>query len=292
MNGGGNYYGLVAGFREYTPETDNRGFDARAIVEEIREQLSKPDRRILKLFYCWYDVINIVNMRAGRTQFSDLGNFTREELAAGLENGAGPENEGTLPVWISNVLDAYRDPENTDYEGVDTSVRFERALIEAYYAECEKSGNRFLREWYAFDRNLRNVIAAYTAREKDLPVADSLIGSGDIVRLLARSAAADFGLRGELDYIDRLLAALDDEADIIEKERAIDLIRWEEAGELARFDYFNMNAILCYLVRVNIIHRWIALDPETGREMVRRLLSSMSVADRLRGSQRRRRDNE
>lgn len=278
----GNYYALVAGLREYTPETDNRGFDARAIVEEIREQLSKPDRRILKLFYDWYDVINIVNMRAGRTQFSDLGNFTREELAAGLENGLGNDDGAALPAWISAVLDAYRDPENTDYDSVDTSVRFERALIEAYYAECDKSGNRFLREWYAFDRNLRNIIAAYTARGKDLPVGDSVVGSDDVARALTRSAAADFGLRGEVDYIDRLLTALGDEADIIEKERAIDLIRWQQAGELARFDYFNMNAILCYLVRVNIIHRWMALDPETGRRMVRRLLDAMSIADRLR----------
>lgn len=277
MFAGRNYYGLVAGLREYTPVTDNRGFDARTIIGDIRAELSKADRRILKLFYDWYDVINLVNMRAGRSHFSDLGNFTREELAAGLEN------RGELPVWMSKVLDAYRNPENTDYDDVDTSVRFERALIEAYYAECEKSGNRFLKEWYRFDRNLRNIIAAYTARGKDEPVADSLVGSGDIVRSLTRSAAADFGLRGELEYIDRLLTALSDEPNIIEKERAIDLIRWEEAGELARFDYFNMNTILCYLVRVNIIHRWIALDPETGREMVRRLLASMSVADRLRG---------
>ena len=279
MFGSKQYYGLVAGLREYALEADKKGFDAKSIVEEVRGELSKGDARVLELFYGWYDIANIVSIRAGRSQFNELGNFTREQLGAELER------PGDLPAWMAKVVDAYRDPENADYEDVDTSQRFERALFEAYYAQCARSKNRFMREWNRFDRNLRNVIAAYTARSKDMPAVDSLVGSDDIVLSLTRSSAADWGLKGELDYVDNLLGALGDQANILEKERTIDLIRWDKADELTEFDDFNTDVVLAYLAKVNIIQRWMSLDPETGRRMYEKLLASMSADDKIRGRQ-------
>ena len=42
-----NYYSLVAGLKEYALEADNKGFDAREIIETIRCELSSGDRRTL-----------------------------------------------------------------------------------------------------------------------------------------------------------------------------------------------------------------------------------------------------
>lgn len=96
-----------------------------------------------------------------------------------------------------------------------------------------------------------------------------------MVEQLERSSAADFGLRGELPYIDAVIAAVNDEANLVEKEHKIDLIRWNEAAELATFDYFDVNAILSYLVRINIVARWTLLDAARGREMFARLLAEL-----------------
>ena len=101
------------------------------------------------------------------------------------------------------------------------------------------------------------------------------MGGGDVAEQLQRSSAADFGLRGELPFIDSVIAAMNDEANLMEKERKIDLVRWEEASELATFDYFNINAILSYLVRINIVARWARLDAARGREMFNRLLAEL-----------------
>ena len=157
----------------------------------------------------------------------------------------------------------------------------ERGRMEQLYSLCAASSCDFLREWARFDRNLRNVIAAHTARAKGRPVADSLLSiEGDEIPLsLAKSTAADFNLRGELDYIDRLLAALGDVASVVEKERTIDMIRWEKADSLAEGDAFGAPTILAYLVKVAIIGRWAALDPQTGREMYERLVSSMRTPE-------------
>ena len=37
------------------------------------------------------------------------------------------------------------------------------------------------------------------------------VGGGDVVDQLHRSSAADFGLRGELGYIDSLIGAMDEQ---------------------------------------------------------------------------------
>ena len=107
------------------------------------------------------------------------------------------------------------------------------------------------------------------------PVEEVTVGGGDVVEQLERSSAADFGLRGELPYIDAVIAAVNDEANLVEKEHKIDLIRWNEAVELATFDYFDINSILSYLSRVNIVARWTQLDAVRGREMFERLMAEL-----------------
>lgn len=266
---GRNYYSLVAGLREYALDTDTKGFDAKGIVEEILGEVSASDASEVRLLYGYYDCENILALRAGRSAHNPLGNFTREELEQELK---APR---LLPQGIARVVMAYADPEGEEAEEIDTARRFETALFAAYYDACRRARSRFLRAWSEFDRTLRNVTAALAARAASRPVEEVVVGGGDVAEQLQRSSAADFGLRGELPFVDTVIAAMNDEANLLEKERKIDLVRWEEATELATFDYFNINAILSYLVRINIVARWARLDAARGREMFGRLLAEL-----------------
>ena len=58
-----------------------------------------------------------------------------------------------------------------------------------------------------------------------------------------------------------------------------DAIRWNQAEELSTFDYFDINALLAYLVKVNIVARWTRLDDKQGREMLHRLMTSLDGKD-------------
>ena len=170
-----------------------------------------------------------------------------------------------------------------DDEDRDTDIvltdSFEHALFEAYYNDLAASKSHFLKGWGEFDRNLRNIAAAVAAREAGRAVRDVVVGSGEIVEQLSRSSAADFGLRGELPYIDAVIAAVSDEKNIVEKERKIDAIRWSEAEEIAVFDFFNVDYILSYLVKVNIVARWTLLSPEVGRQMLNRLIKELDAKE-------------
>lgn len=264
-----NYYSLVAGLREYALDADTKGFDAKGIVEEILDGVCASDASEVRLLYGYYDCENILALRAGRSAHNPLGNLSREELEQELKTPS------RLPQGIARVVKAYADPEGEEAEEVDTSRRFETTLFAAYYDACRRSRSRFLRVWSEFDRTLRNVTAALAARAASRPVEEVVVGGGDVAEQLQRSSAADFGLRGELPFIDSVIAAMNDEANLMEKERKIDLVRWEEASELATFDYFNINAILSYLVRINIVARWARLDAARGREMFNRLLAEL-----------------
>ena len=72
-----------------------------------------------------------------------------------------------------------------------------------------------------------------------------------------------------------VIAAVNDESNMVEKEHKIDLIRWEQAVNLAAQSYFDINAILSYLVRVNIVSRWAKLDEARGREMFKRIMAEL-----------------
>lgn len=264
-----NYYCLVAGLREYALDSDTKGFNAREIIAEILEEVSSGDAEAVRLLYGYYDCENIIALRAGRSAYNPLGNIPAEELEQEM---ASPQ---ALPKAMAKVLKDYAATESEETEGVDLSLGFERALLTAYYEECARSKSRFVRQWSEFDRTLRNVAAAAVARSKDRRVDSVTVGKGDVVAQLQRSSAADFGLRGELTYVDAILAAVNDEQNMVEKEHKIDLIRWEHAGELASSDYFNINAILSYLVKINIVARWSLLDPKRGRAMLDRIMAEL-----------------
>ncbi|MEG0788681.1 MAG: DUF2764 family protein [Alistipes sp.] len=265
-----NYYCLVAGLREYALDADTKGFDAKTLIEEILEEVSASDAKCVQLLYGYYDCENIISFHAGRTAHNPLGNLSREQIEAQMQH---PDEQ--LPQRIADVVAAYADPEGEQAESVDLSRRFERALFEAYYQECGASSNRFLREWSEFDRNLRNISAAVVARAAGRPIEEVIVGAGEVAEQLQRSSAADFGLRGELPYIDATVTAVNDEANLLEKEHKIDLIRWNEATELVTFDYFNVDAILSYLAKINIVARWTRLDRTQGRVMFERLIAEL-----------------
>ncbi len=269
------YYCLVAGLKELTLDSENKGFEPKAIIEEILSEVSAKDAKAIKLLYTYYDCENLSSAHAGRQRHNPLGNLSREEIEEELQEPS------RTPSSIAKVIKAFASSESEEAEDIDTSVSFERALFEAYYTECAASGSQFIRVWSQTDRNLRNIAASIAARLSGISIEEVVVGDGDVADSLRRSSAADFGLRGELPYIDAVISAISDEVNIVDKEHKIDNIRWSEIDEVATFDYFNVSAIMAYLVKLNIVARWAELNPAKGREMLDKLMTELSAKDKI-----------
>ena len=135
-------------------------------------------------------------------------------------------------------------------------------LTEDFYREALSSRNAFIRRWFAFDLNVRNAKVRYLnnalGREK----------SQDTISLSDEEDSEEFEEAAKL-------ASILSGDDIIARERGIDDLYWEKADELTLFHYFDLTAILGFIVKLKIIDRWMKLDERTGREMFRRLVDDV-----------------
>ncbi len=270
------YICLVAGLREYTLESDVKGFSLSALLEEVLDEFSSSDAKSVRLLYGYYDCENLSSAYAGRSYHSPLGLLSREQIEEAI--GGVESAMSQLPSEVAQVVEAYISKDSGAGD-IDTAISFERNLFESYFVASEKSKSRFLREWSQADRNLRNVSAAITARAAGRPIADVVVGEGDVVDQLTRSSAVDFGLRGDLSYLDAVISAVGEEQNIVDKEHRLDQVRWSLAEELSEGEYFSADFVLAYLAKINIIERWRALDVERGREMFAKLMSELNGKD-------------
>lgn len=281
-----NYHYLVSSLAEYAPDSDGEGLDVAALLGEIASQVSAGDMAYVRMLLWRNDIANIMSRRGGRERYIVPANLSLEETEAvctryfgDVDGDSESADESlremgvSLPTYIKKVLDGYA---ASDKNAGPMDV--ERALWESYYAAAERSSSRFLREWSRFDRHLRDIAAAYTARRKGIDIAGVVVGDDEITDRLKNDYTPDFGLKGTFDKADELIAILDSD-EMLSKERRIDELRWDKVDDITVFDYFDIDFIMGYMVKVSIICRWMVLDKEAGRQMLDRLIERLTPAD-------------
>ena len=131
-------------------------------------------------------------------------------------------------------------------------------LNKDFYLRALSHRDRFLREYFRFDLNVRNAKVEYLNRE------------------LGRTAGTDIFLTDENGFEEEArLGAVLGSGDILSREKGIDELMWEKIESLTTFDYFDIDAILGFIAKLNIAMRWNRLDPETGREMFARIVKEV-----------------
>lgn len=140
-------------------------------------------------------------------------------------------------------------------------------LYSAYFNHAMATArNGLLRNYLAFERDLRNILAALRAREKNLVVTDHLVGEGELIENIARSRAEDFGLGGDYPFMEKLLAAKDPQ----QMQDAHEQILWNFLDEEAGQDPFAFDALLAYLLRLTMLEKRLALNEDEAMARVRR----------------------
>ncbi len=132
------------------------------------------------------------------------------------------------------------------------------SLDAPFYEEALHGGNRFLREYFRFDLNLRNAKVRYLNRQ------------------LARDAEQDvLGIDGgEFEEASKVDAVLQG-TDLIAREKGLDDLTWAKVDSLSTFHYFDLTAVLAYVAKLHIADRWLALDEARGRELFRKLVDEV-----------------
>ncbi len=138
----------------------------------------------------------------------------------------------------------------------------DKNLTEDFYRQALASRNRFVRDYFRFDLNVRNAKVRYLneALGRD-PKKDVIVLTED-------------DSQDEFEEVSKLDAVLHGK-DILERERGIDDLMWDKIDEMTTYDYFDIEAILGFLAKLHIVERWYILDEKTGREMFRKLVDEV-----------------
>ena len=150
----------------------------------------------------------------------------------------------------------------------------DQQLTPDFYAEALKHPLPFIRAYFSFDLNLRNAKVRYLNRQLDRPEnQDVLTGAGgpedpDLDIDLYRFRPLEFE---EQVQVENALA----QSDLLSREKELDDIAWAKIGALETFHYFDLTAVLAYVAKLHIVDRWLALDPDKGRELFVQLVNEV-----------------
>jgi vacuolar-type H+-ATPase subunit C/Vma6 len=141
-------------------------------------------------------------------------------------------------------------------------------LYGAYFDHvASETKSAFLRDYFGFQRDLRNATTALRARRKGIGPSEAVVGEGEFVDILGGSTAEDFGLSREHPWMEGLLKAETPD----QLQELIEQLLWEYLDEHAGTDPFGFGVILAYLLKIEMLQKRLELSEEKGMERVRRV---------------------
>ncbi|GAP43028.1 hypothetical protein TBC1_111170 [Lentimicrobium saccharophilum] len=259
-----NYYYLVAGLPEIALEQGKLQFGTEQLREELMHGLSPADFRLFEMLFLSEDNSNLLSLLLKEDRpLSAKGIYQPEMLAAEIREPKALMNY--MQLFIGSFT-----AENRLYPNL--SLQNELTLL--YYKEMLEVKNDFMRSWFGFELNLRNVLLVLSAKKNGLPYENQVIAANVLAESIRRSSARDLGLTSEWPWIDRVLQIVDIQ-DLLAREKAIDQLRWTFLDEMNTFNYFTVEVLVAFYIKLGIIERWLQLDPATGEELFRNLLGSL-----------------
>ena len=138
-----------------------------------------------------------------------------------------------------------------------------------------QSPNRFVRAWFGFNQDMNNVLVAQICRKHGFDPKQQIVGQGEVAEhLRTHTTQKDFGLGEVMDEYQEILALAQIE-NLMDREKAIDAIRFEWLQSRTEFDYFSAEMVFAYYLEAVMLHRWSILTVEEGEKIFRELVSEM-----------------
>ena len=269
-----NYYCQVAELPEIAFDGSKLQYSLQQFKEDIYPSLSSDDARCIDLLFLARDNANILELlrKGEEASVEQCGCYAIEELQEiilSAKNGDAPLKG--VPQYIYRFLECYFEKEGQG------RILWDDVLSAYYYEYASNSSNSFVAGWFAFNRNVNNILVAMAARKYKMSIADAVVGDDEVAETLRTSAARDFGLSDTLEYFENV-QRISDNSNLLERERQLDDMRWKWLEENSVFNYFTVERLFVFVQKVSIVERWAALDAETGMQRY------TSMVNELKGS--------
>ena len=144
-----------------------------------------------------------------------------------------------------------------------------------------KAKNRFVRDWFEYNRDMNNVLVAQICRKHGFDVKQQIVGEGEVAeQLRTHTTQKDFGLNEVAGDFSAYLALAQID-DLMQREKAMDAIRFEWLQTRTEFDFFSAEMVFAYYLEALMLHRWSILTVEQGEQIFRELVADMKKGVKL-----------
>ena len=268
----GNYYYLIAGLADISLDDSKAPASAESLRTELYDALDAADRKVMDMLLMENDCRNLISMLRDGSVAADaplglLSAERMEELVAQVKADEAPSKD--IPAFMYNFVQEWLNDSWREH-----AAFAEDRLWSLFYEYAMGSGNEFVHNWYEFNLDLNNILSAITARTYGLDMQKVIVGSNATAQALRTSGARDWGLSQELDFFDDVVRLIDED-DLAQRERKTDLLRWRWLEENTFFNYFTVERLFSYMVRLGMVERWTTLDKEKGQQLFRQLIGEL-----------------
>lgn len=135
----------------------------------------------------------------------------------------------------------------------------------------QKDKNIFLKKYFTFEQILRDFITGINMKKLQRAFFDRIVGSDDFITdSIRHSNLPDFGLGKELPFAVKIIEFIEAQK-YLDLEQYLDYLRFETIDELNRFNYFSIEQVLGYSLKLEILERWSFLTEGRGKEKLEKL---------------------
>ena len=164
----------------------------------------------------------------------------------------------------------------------ELSLSDEDFRTQLLYEQGLKSRNKFVREWFAYNRDVNNVLAAAVAIKHGLDVQKVIVGDDEVAQELRKGGTLGKNARLETLVPDlKEVVAISEITDLLDREKHIDALRWQWLEDRTLFEVFTIEAVLAYYLKATILHRWDNLTVEQGEQVFRAMVADMKKGVKL-----------
>jgi hypothetical protein len=268
----GNYYYLIAGLPELQLDDQKLKISLSDFKTELLENLSASDSKLISYFFMQFDNKNLLSLLANKeAEIDETGNLTKEQLLDIIQQFRESDNPTD-----KNIYTYFRQfiPDYLIEAPIFPNLSWEDQLTTLFYDFAIKCKNPFISEWYEFNLNISNIIIGTNCRKFGYNREKSIIGTNEVAEAVRKSNAKDFGIKPIFAEVDDVIR-IADEPDLFERERKIDILKWNWLEEKGFFHYFDLEHLFVYLVRLELLERWVRLEKETGKRVFREMISQL-----------------
>lgn len=230
--------------------------------------LGRKDRQTVRKFL---SMIDFQNMRAfwAKESFEKRGNLNHEQMEEVLSHLEWPSGE-SLPQFLIDYLGKYpSDKERLDHFSL---------LMSQFYAYQLEHESGFIRDFFAFQRDLHLVLVGFRAKKLSKNVAVELQYEDEtdpiVAQILAQKDAKNFEPPFEYKELKRIFEEYADSP--LELHKAISEYQFDYIIEHWGNEAFSLERILNYLARLILVEQWLELDVQKGIQLVDRIEKGIS----------------